>query len=80
MEELKQSGFDNTYCLTLVDDKNFYSGKMIDGIYSFFRAGKIIAGTIDKPTGKNIQSITLSDEYQISWKPCNDMQYYILKL
>lgn len=41
MEELKQKGFDNTYCLTFVDDKNFYSGKKTDGIYSFFRAEKI---------------------------------------
>ena len=80
MEELKQNGFNNTYCLTVVDDKNFYSGKKIDGIYSFFRAGKIISGTIDKPTGKDIQSITLFDEYQISWKSCNDMRYYILEI
>lgn len=80
MEELKQNGFNNTYCLTVVDDKNFYSGKKMDGIYAFFRAGKMIGGTIDKPTGKDIQSITLSDEYKISWVPCNDMQYYMLEI
>lgn len=80
MEELKQNGFNNTYCLTLVDDKNFYSGKKIDGIYSFFRAGKTICGTIDKPTGKDIQSITISNEYKISWETCNDMRYYILEI
>ena len=80
MEELKQNGFDNTYCLTLVDDKNFYDGKKIDSIYSFFRASKTISGTIKKPTGKEIQSITLSNEYKISWEPCNDMRYYILEL
>lgn len=80
MEELKQNGFNNTYCLTLVDDKNFYCGKKIDGIYSFFRAGKIIGGTIKKPTGKEVQSISLSNEYQISWEPCNDMRYYILEI
>ncbi|MBR5202577.1 MAG: hypothetical protein IKW45_04870 [Clostridia bacterium] len=80
MEELKKLGFDNTYCLTLVCDKNFYSGEKKDGIYSFFRAGEIISGTIYKPTGREIQSITLSDEYKISWEPCNDMRYYILEI
>ena len=25
MEELKTKGFNNTYCLTLVNDKNFYT-------------------------------------------------------
>ena len=27
MEELKQAGFSDTYCLTLVQDKKFFSGK-----------------------------------------------------
>lgn len=80
MEELKKYGFDNTYCLTLVKDKNFYSGEYTDGIYAFFRAGKTIKGTIEKPTGKDIPSISLSNEYDISWKPCNDMRYYILEI
>ena len=27
MEQLKNNGFDYTHCLTMVNDKNFYSGK-----------------------------------------------------
>ena len=42
MEEMKQAGFDKTYCFALVDDKNFYSGKKQDGIYAFFRGNKKI--------------------------------------
>ena len=80
MEELKLNGFDNTYCLTFVKDKNFYCGNKIDGIYAFFRAGKNISGKIEKPTGKDIQSITLTNAYQVSWELCNDMRYYILAL
>lgn len=80
MEELKEYGFDNTYCLTLVKDKNFYSGNYTEGIYAFFRTGKTIKGTIEKPTGKDIPSISLSNEYIISWEPCNDMRYYILEI
>ncbi|MBO5912951.1 MAG: hypothetical protein J6Q76_05725 [Clostridia bacterium] len=80
MEELKENGFDNTYCLTLVKDKNFYSGNKTDGIYSFFRVGQPICGTIKKPTGKSIQSISISKNYYITWKSCNNMQYYLLEM
>lgn len=80
MEELREKTFDNTYCLTLVDDKNFYSGKKIDGIYSFFRGEKPINGTINRPTGNGIDSITLSNNYQIFWKSCNNYCYYILEI
>lgn len=80
MEELKLNGFDNTYCLTLVKDKNFYCGNKADGIYAFFRAGKTINGRIEKPTGKDAQSITLSNEYLVSWERCNDMRYYIVEI
>ena len=50
-----------------------------DGLI-YFRTGKTIKGTIEKPTGKDIPSISLSNEYIISWEPCNDMRYYILEI
>ena len=40
MEQLKDDGFDATYSLTVVNDKNFYSGKKTDGIYRYFRDGE----------------------------------------
>ena len=55
MEELKEAGFDNTYCLTLVQDKNLYSGQRRDGIYSYFRSKDPVQGTICKPTGRKYE-------------------------
>ena len=55
MEELKEAGFDNTYCLTLVQDKNLYSGQRRDGIYSYFRSKAPVQGTICKPTGRKYE-------------------------
>lgn len=80
MEELKERGFKNTYCLTLVEDSNFYKGNKTDGIYAFFRTGKSIAGQICKPTGTVAQSIDIANEYRISWEQCNDYRYYIIEI
>lgn len=68
MEELKAAGFDNTYCLTLVQDKNFYSGQKQDGIYAFFRGKEPVNGLIVKPTGKRNESVFLHGRYHVDWK------------
>ena len=65
MEQLKDDGFDATYSLTMVNDKNFYSGKKTDGIYTYFRDGEMLQGTIEKPTGKKAESVTLKKRYNI---------------
>lgn len=80
MEELKENGFDNTYCLTLVKDKNFYEGKKKNGIYAYFRDTNLISGIVKKPTGTSSQTINISNEYAISWISCNDMKYYIIEI
>ena len=80
MEELKEQGFKDTYCLTLVSDKNFYSGKKKDGIYSFFRGQKLIQGTIIKPTGKKNEEILINNCYKVTWIGNNNLKYYIIKL
>lgn len=80
MEELKENGFDNTYCLTLVKDKNFYEGKNKNGIYAYFRDTNPISGIVKKPTGTSSQAINISNEYVISWISCNDMKYYIIEM
>ena len=36
MEEMKNSGFKETYCLILVENKNYYSGRNKSGIYGYF--------------------------------------------
>lgn len=80
MEELKGAGFDGTYCLTLVQDKNFYSGQRQDGIYAYFRGQKFIHGVITKPTGKKDEQIVVNDAFFIEWEKCDYMKYYVVKL
>lgn len=80
MEQLKEAGFDGAYCVTLVQDKNFYSGNKVDGVYSYFRNGNTIHGTIIKPTGKKDESIEVHGEYQVEWKSINNWKYYIVDM
>lgn len=80
MEELKKEGFDSTYCLTLVHDKNFYSGQKKDGIYAYFRGQDPVHGIITKPTGKKDDSVLINGKYYIEWKNKQDMYFYIVKI
>lgn len=80
MEELKVAGFDSTYCLTLVQDKNFYSGQKQDGIYAFFRGSESVNGVICKPTGKKDEQIILNGSYNINWQVCENMKYYVINI
>ncbi len=84
MEQLKKKGFTNTYCLTVVENKNFYFGKKQDGIYSFFRGGNPISGIIRKPTGKKNAYITMEQEYSIHWSDSSSTsttrKYYIVAI
>lgn len=80
MEELKESGFDGTYCLTIVEDSKFYAGDKKDGIYTYFRSDTPIHGKITKPTGKKDDEVTVNGCYITTWKPCGDKMYYLIKL
>lgn len=80
MEELKEYGFTTTYCLTLVEDKNFYSGQKQDGIYAFFRGEAPVHGEIKKPTGKKDDEVCVKGKYRVSWRICADKRYYILEI
>lgn len=77
MEELKEAGFSSTYCLTLVQDKNFYSGQKQDGIYAYFRGQDLVHGEINKPTGKKDESVYVNGYYIINWNSCNATKYYL---
>ena len=79
MEQLKNNGFKNCYLLTMVNDKNFYSGKKTDGIYNYFRNGAVLNGEICKPTGNIMESVILKGCYNIIWENKSDnMKYYIV--
>ena len=78
-EELKEKGFNATFCVTLVQDKNFYAGKRTDGIYSYFRSNNVINGIITKPTGAKKEDVKIYNSYQINWECCNDERFYIIE-
>lgn len=81
MEQLKNAGFSRTYCLTVVNDKNFYSGTKQDKIYSFFRKTNPISGEIIKPTGKREDRVFLNNEYRIEWINCGStIKYYLIEI
>lgn len=83
MEQVKKNlHFTNTYVLTLVTDKNFYEGSIPSIIYEYFRRGKLIQkGTIQKPTGKKDEYLTLEGTYKINWKKTNThFVYYSLEI
>lgn len=81
MEQLKNKGFKSTYCITLVDDKLFYSGDKQDEIYAYFRDDKIIRGLVTKPTGKKDTIVEICGTYKVNWKNCGDKKrYYIIEI
>ncbi|SUT89663.1 Uncharacterised protein [[Actinobacillus] rossii] len=84
METVKAEckGFVRNYCITIVEDENFYKKKgKIDGIYAYFRNGKQITGDIEKPTGKEKYSISLEKTYQIIWQKFGEnKKFYIVEI
>lgn len=97
MEEVKTHlSFKETYVLTLVDDKLFYSanGKnSTSGIYAYFRVqnNPIPTTQIFNSTGKKRKPYSLSNSYTINWvTPPNtaliesakpqDIRYYFLNI
>ena len=83
MEQLKERGFTNTYCVVLVSDRPFYQGKSNEGIYKCFREEFSVYGEIFKPTGlgRNNESITLSENYNFEWQELSETRrYYIVEI
>jgi hypothetical protein len=83
MEQMKENGFNSTFCLAIVDDELFYCKGNNEGIYAYFRNNKIITGRVYKPTGegKTTIYITLSNEYRINWKVFSDkFAYYLIEI
>jgi len=67
LEQLVNAGFDSGYFVALADDKNFYSGNNVDGIYGLFRDEQVITGTIVKPTGEKNTSVKINNTYTAKW-------------
>ena len=88
MEELKTSGFDKTYVMTIVDKdagKNFYNElAKKSGIYSYFRSGGMVPihGDIAFPcNGSSRIALNIKGIYTIQWEPLPRGLYgYILEI
>ncbi len=81
LEQLVQEqGFDGGFFICLTSDPLFYEGNDKQGIYSYFRNGKKIHGTIVKPTGAKDERFEISGTYSVKWKdiPESEEKYLIV--
>ena len=91
-----QCDFDFVYLLQFIDEHikeynlqlnpDFQRGhvwteeQQIAWIEFFLRGGKTVHGLICKPTGKKDEQITVNGNYDICWKSCGNMKYYIVAM
>ena len=75
IEQLRGKGFDGGCAVSLVDDDNFYQGKVTTGIYSFFRNNAEINGDIDNPIKakkpNQIKQLTVKGRFTVNWEEIN---------
>ena len=81
IEELKKNGFDQAFCLVLVENGPYSrklenSRQMNCDIYSYFQRGEkssMITGVISQPTGKwdtlHRPFVFIKGEYSVHWNP-----------
>lgn len=68
LEQLRCGGFESAALLIFVDDGKFYERKgRVDGIYQYFRDGKVITGAIQKPTGQRAEQVVINGSYKLDW-------------
>lgn len=78
-EQLKRSGFKQTFLIIFADDPLFYSGNG-DGIYGYFRQKKKLYGSVQKPTGRKDETIQLSGSYEVQWIPVSgNLKYTVIE-
>ena len=74
---LKEKRFPLGCALFAADDRDFYQGNRhrAGTIYSIFRDGTPLKGTIEKSTGKVEPPVELLREYTIEWHPVNGLSH-----
>lgn len=77
LEQLCQAGFHICYFVLVADDPLFYQGDSSKGIYQFFRGRSRLKGTVEKPTGKRDERITILKEYSIKWISVKGSMKYV---
>lgn len=88
MEEVRCGGFKHAYCLTYVEDHNYFDadrkGSLKTGIYAYFRANALLPpinqNIVNKPTGKPCKPLKFKGHYTIKWEPCGKGKYYFLEV
>ncbi|KAA0891409.1 hypothetical protein [Oryzomonas rubra] len=80
LEQLKVAGFEKAYFIVFADEKPFYEGKA-DGIYGYFRSGRTLSGTIQKPTGSRDDFIEIGGSYSVCWSTVRgDLKFAIVEV
>lgn len=80
-EMLVGVGFKSAYAFILAPDRTFRKGREKDRIYSYFREGEPLVGTIVKPTGARDERVVLSGTHRIEWHEAyNGLVYAITEI
>lgn len=78
LEQLVRAGFAGGIFVMHVRDPLFYERGSLKGIYAHFRSGAPICGTIQKPTGAQDASVTLTGSYAPKWTVSHgDHRYWV---
>ena len=81
LERLVSSGFKSAYFLAFVDQKTFYTGKNVEGIYGLFRSRVPITGKISKPCEPRNCDVTITGSYTADWFPvCGNTKYCLVQV
>lgn len=80
LEQLILAGFQGGLFVLHVDDPAFYQSGLQTGIYSHFRGGVTLTGTVTKPTGSKDQVVNLGDSYSVRWRPYGIAGRYWLQI
>lgn len=80
LEQLIPVGFVAGLFVMHVEDRAFYESGMQTGIYSYFRGGLPLTGTITKPTGSKDQVVSLGCSYRVQWRPHGTASRYWLQV
>jgi len=79
IEQLLSFGFKRAFLVIFADDPLFYSGKD-EGIYAYFRGGVKLFGSVQKPTGRKDEIITLKGVYEVHWNSISgDLKYSVIE-
>ena len=82
LEQLKESGFTNTFFLAITPNSRFWSsGGKRGSIYEKFRKEKELYGMIANPIRTSEAVVTLKGRHKINWLTINDStRYFVVRV